>query len=109
MLWRATRCHELIVVDDPKQIVHKRGMRTFRIIEKLGGIDQVFVLLTKRGLRITTPDAIRMWRSPSRGMIPGAAMVLLMEACEAQQIKYCADDFRLVERDPALAAERSAA
>lgn len=72
-------------------------MRTFPIIEKLGGIDAAFDRLRARGLPIDTKDALRMWRSPHRGTIPGNAVVVLMQICDDEGIAYSARDFRICD------------
>jgi hypothetical protein len=72
--------------------------RTFPIFDKLGGLDKTFARLQAAGFPIETKDALRMWRSPARGRIPGDAVVLLMRFCEQDGIPYCAGDFELAER-----------
>lgn len=72
-------------------------MRTFPIFEKLGGLDATFDRLRARGSSIKTKDALRMWRSPNRGVIPGDAALLLMQICEDEGIAYSASDFEIVE------------
>lgn len=81
-----------------------RGMWTFPIIEKLGGLDAVFDRLKTRGFPLQTRDAIRMWRSPNRGVIPGDAALELMRICEEEGIEYSAADFELVRRCDATRA-----
>ncbi|MGD9613765.1 MAG: hypothetical protein AB7H90_01060 [Alphaproteobacteria bacterium] len=79
-------------------------MWTFPILEKLGGLDAVFARLKARDFPIKTRDALRMWRNPTRGVIPGEAVVELMRICEEEGVKYSADDFKLVRRTPATEA-----
>lgn len=79
-------------------------MWTFPILEKLGGLDRTFERLKARGFALKTPDALRMWRSPNRGVIPGDAAVELMRICEEDGISYTADDFKLIERQQSEAA-----
>jgi hypothetical protein len=79
-------------------------MWTFPILEKLGGLDATFERLRAREFPIKTPDALRMWRSPKRGVIPGDAAVELMRICEEEGIVYSADDFKLIERAQSEAA-----
>lgn len=80
-------------------------MRTFPILEKLGGLDATFDHLRERGFSLQTRDALRMWRSPKRGVIPGDAAVILMQICEDKGIAYSADDFKIVEVDAEADAE----
>lgn len=87
-----------------KHFVHKRRMLTFPIFDKLGGLDATFDRLKARGFPIKTKDALRMWRAPGRGTIPGDAAVELMKICEAEGIEYAADDFEPVERAAKAAA-----
>lgn len=89
-------------------------MRTFPILEKLGGLDATFDRLRERGFPIKTRDALRMWRSPGRGTIPGDAAVVLMQICDDDGIAYSSADFMPVEREepapqPADPAPREAA
>ena len=73
-------------------------MLTFPILEKLGGLDASFGRLQARGFPIKTRDALRMWRSPTRGVIPGDAAVVLMQICDEEGIAYSAKDFELVAK-----------
>jgi hypothetical protein len=68
---------------------------SFPIFDKLGGIEATFDLLRGNGFAVTTVDALRMWRSPRRAQIPGAAVVALMRICERLGIAYAAEDFSL--------------
>ncbi len=72
-------------------------MRTFPILDKLGGLDATYARLQERGFPIKTKDALRMWRSPHRGVIPGDAAVELMRICEEDGISYSAEDFEIRE------------
>lgn len=67
-------------------------MSTFPIVEKLGGLDCVYAHLKAKGL-LKTRDAIRMWGSPNRGVIPGDAARELMRLADAEGIGYAAEDF----------------
>lgn len=85
-------------------------MQTFPILEKLGGLDATFDRLQARGFPIKTRDALRMWRAPGRGVIPGDAAVELMQICEDEGIEYTADDFKPSPRpEPATAEPGKAA
>lgn len=74
-------------------------MRTFPILEKLGGLDAAFARLQARGFPVKTKDALRMWRSPNRGVIPGDAAVVLMQICDEEGIAYSAKDFEITESE----------
>ena len=68
-------------------------MQTYPIIEKLGGRERVFAMLSDGEDGQKTLDAIRMW--VQRGSIPGAAQRRLMEEADRQGVEYTADDFRV--------------
>lgn len=84
-------------------------MRTFPILDKLGGLDATFDRLRARGFPIKTKDALRMWRSPGRGVIPGDAAVEIMRICDEEGIAYTAGDFEIVEPTRQAAPERTEA
>lgn len=69
--------------------------REFPIVERLGGREAVLAILRGRGVEIGSVHTIRMWSSPRRRQIPGAAVVALMRYCDQQQISYNSDDFDL--------------
>lgn len=69
-------------------------MKTFRIIEKLGGRQRVVTLLSEAGRTISV-DGVRMWSK--RGQIPGAALQVLMAAAERKRIKVTAADLSLID------------
>lgn len=69
-------------------------MADFPIIAKLGGAQAVFDRLKERKL-VRTMDALRMWRAPARGVIPGDAARELMRWADEQGVPYTAADFAL--------------
>lgn len=64
-------------------------MKTFGIIENLGGRAVVADLLDKHGHTVTV-DAVRMWSK--REQIPGAPLRILIETAEKRRIKVKASD-----------------
>ena len=68
-------------------------MTDFPIINKLGGRNAAFVKLGEAGDKRDTVGALRMW--VSRGVIPGDAVVTLMEIAEAEDVSFASDDFRV--------------
>lgn len=69
-------------------------MKTFGIIEKLGGRQRVAALLCEAGRAITV-DGVRMWSK--RGQVPGAALQVLMAVAERKRIKVTAADLSLID------------
>lgn len=69
-------------------------MKTFPIIEKLGGIGPVFDRLSAKG-HLKTRRAIGMWARTDRAGIPGEATRELMAMADELGISYTAADFVL--------------
>lgn len=69
-------------------------MREFPIVKKLGGRRATLEAI-RRKVPITGTRAIGMW--VTRGVIPGPAIIALMEVAEHRRISYKAKDFKLRE------------
>lgn len=82
-------------------------MAYFPIINKLGGREAVFERLSGKGL-VRTRDAMRMWGSRNRGVIPGDCARELMRMADEQGIAYTAADFEQAEDDAPVAATAAA-
>lgn len=67
-------------------------MKTFPIIEKLGGRKAVAEIVSGGHCRPVSADAVRMWSA--RGRIPGYAIRLMMEHAERRKIAIAASDLQ---------------
>jgi hypothetical protein len=76
------------------------GMRTFPVIEKLGGRQQAAEIVSARGKPVTA-DAVRMWCQ--RGQIPGWARHALHQHFDEQGVAVMASDFEITSRPRQIA------
>lgn len=78
-----------------EQYVLILDMKSFGIIEKLGGRPAVSAALRESGARTHSVDAIRMWAQ--RGSIPGNALRALLAEAERKGVEISSDDFDVIE------------
>lgn len=69
-------------------------MKSFGIVEKLGGRAKVVKVLALADQEITL-DGVRMWSK--RGQIPGAAVRILMAEAERRRMRIRSTDLILIE------------
>lgn len=75
-------------------------MRTFKIIEKLGGRRATANVVTAQ-LRPVTTDTVRMWCQ--RGRIPGDVVRCLLKEAEARKIDTAGSDFDVFDKQRSAA------